>query len=114
ADSQVAILSPLLLFPAELEREDVESPWELKLQEDEAAPNHSLAQLMSHSFAIQLPDLPEDEEANGPDWRIRYFAGIRNAIRNQKRWEILDKAALGTFSFQKIAMWRDLGKNQGS
>jgi DNA polymerase III delta prime subunit len=112
-DSQVAILSPLLLFPAELEREDVESPWELKLQEDEAVPNHSLAQLMNHSFALRLPDLPEDEEADGPDWRIRYYAGIQNAIRHQKRWEVLDKAALGIFSFQKIAMWDDLVKNQG-
>ena len=36
-DSQVQILSPLLLFPVEMERENVESPWNMKLQEEEVA-----------------------------------------------------------------------------
>ena len=36
-DSKVQILSPLLLFPVELERENVESPWDMKLQDEEAS-----------------------------------------------------------------------------
>ena len=111
-DSQIEILSPILLFPAELERENVGSPWQLKVQEDEPVPNHSLVQLMSGDFAIRLPDLPVDEEIDSPEWRALHFAGVQNAIRHQTRWEILDECCLGIFSFQKIAMWEDLGKNQ--
>ncbi len=111
-DSQVEILSPLLLVPAELSRENVGSPWELKAQEDEVVPNHSLVQLMSSSFAIRLPDLPNSEEADHTERRDRHFAGVRNAIRHQKKWEVLDDCCLGIFGFQKIAMWEDLGKNQ--
>ena len=111
-DSQVEILSPLLLVPAELGRENVGSPWQLKVQEDEVVPNHSLVQLMSSSFAIRLPDPPDTEEVDPSGWRDRHFAGVREAIRHQKRWEVLDDCCLGIFSFQKIAMWEDLGKNQ--
>lgn len=117
-DSQVQILSPLLLRPAEMKRENIDSPWSLKLMEEEVVPNHSLSQLMSDSFAIRFPELPENEEGEpeGEDgstrWRYRYYAGIQNVIRHQERWEILDECVLGIFSFQKIAMWDDLGKNR--
>jgi very-short-patch-repair endonuclease len=112
-DSRVEVYSPLILFPVGLEREDIESPWEVKLQDEEMMLNHSLAQLMGQDFAIRFPEPPErDEDDDSAAWRLRYFAAVQNAIRNQKTWEILDDCTLGTFSFQKIAMWDDLGKNQ--
>ncbi len=112
-DSRVEIYSPLILFPVELEREDIESPWEVKLQDEEMMLNHSLTHLMGQDFAIRFPEPPEpDEEEDSARWRLRYFAAVQNAIRNQKSWEVLDDCTLGTFSFQKIAMWDDLGKNQ--
>ncbi len=112
ADSQVGILSPLLLFPAELERESIGSPWQLRVQEDEVVPNHSLVRLMSGNFAIKIPEPPDTEELEPAECRDRYFEGVRNAIRHQKKWGILDDCCLGIFSFQKIAMWEDLGRNQ--
>ena len=111
-DSQVQILSPLLLFPVEMERETVESPWETKVQDDEPLANHSLAQLLTNNFAIRLPELPDQEDIDSPTWRLQYFAAVQNAIRHQLNWEVLDECTLGIFSFQKIAMWEDLGKNQ--
>ena len=102
-----------------MERENIDSPWCLQLMDEEVVPNHSLAQLMSNNFSIRFPELPDaeddDQEAeNGGSsrWRYRYFAGIQNVIRHQERWEILDECVLGIFSFQKIAMWDDLGKNK--
>ena len=100
-DSQVQILSPLLLLPAEMERENIDSPWSLKLMEDEVVPNHSLAQLMSNNFSIRFPELPEAEDADqeaencSSRWRHRYYAGIQNVIRHQERWEILDECVAG-------------------
>ncbi len=111
-DSQVRIFSPLLLFPVEMVRENIESPWNIKLQDDEVLPNHSLAQLMNNEFALRLPELPDDEDSASPTWRLQYFAAIQNAIRHQGKWEVLDECTLGIFSFQKIAMWDDLGQNQ--
>src|SRR5262249_55952256 len=46
------------------------------------------------------------------NWRTRYFGEIQCAVRNHQRWEVLDEAALGTFSFQKLAMWEDLSRNR--
>src|SRR5262245_60581726 len=60
ADSAVEVLSPLLLVPARLDRESVEAPWYLSLEEDEVAANHSLAQLVLNDFALHLPLPPED------------------------------------------------------
>ncbi len=113
-DSNEHMLSPLLLFPAELKRENIDSPWTLKLTEEEPVPNHSLAQLMKGNFQIQLPELPDQAAGeNGSSFeRHLYYAGIQHVIRHQKRWEILDECALGVFPFQKIAMWKDLEENK--
>jgi hypothetical protein len=111
-DSRVPIYSPLLLFPMEMKRENIKSPWLMKLQDEEVMPNHSLAQFMSNNSAISFPELPDDENIDSPTWRLEYFDAIHNVIRHQTNWEILDECTLGIFSFQKIAMWDDLGKNQ--
>ena len=111
-DSDVEILSPLILFPVEMNRENIESPWDLSLQEADPVPNYSLAQLMSSSFAIRFPDMPEWNDEDSQDWRIQYFSEIRNSIRHLPKWEVWDECTLGIFGFQKIAMWQDLGKNQ--
>ena len=112
-DSQVEIRSPLLLAPVRLERDNVEAPWKLVAEDDDILPNHSLAQLLANDFRLDLPS-PEDDaaDADDPNLRIRYFGEIPRCIRNLPRWEVLDEVALGTFSFQKLAMWDDLEKNR--
>ena len=111
-DSQVEVRSPLLLVPVRLERETVEAPWRLVAEDEDILPNHSLAQRLLHDFRMKLP-LPEDEETSAEDgsWRKQYFGEVETALRDFPRWEVLDEVALGTFSFQKLAMWEDLGRN---
>jgi very-short-patch-repair endonuclease len=112
-DSQAEIRSPLLLVPVRLERESVEAPWQLHAEDEDLLPNHSLAQLLANDFRLRLP-LPEDEapDADDSNWRTRYFGEVERCVRHQPRWEVLDEAALGTFSFQKLAMWEDLDRNR--
>jgi very-short-patch-repair endonuclease len=112
-DSQVEVRSPLLLVPVRLERASVEAPWRLQAEDEDVLPNHSLAQLLANDFRLRLPAL-EDEAADADDsnWRTRYFGEVERCIRDQQRWEVLDEAALGTFGFQKLAMWDDLGRNR--
>jgi very-short-patch-repair endonuclease len=112
-DSRVEIRSPLLLVPVRLERENVEAPWRLIAEEEDILPNHSLAQLLAQDFRVRLP-LPDDDGAAGDDasWRTRYYGEVERCLRHLPRWEVSDEAALGTFSFQKLAMWEDLGRNR--
>jgi very-short-patch-repair endonuclease len=111
-DSEKENLSPLLLVPVRLERDSVEAPWQLRTEEEEILPNHTLAQLMENDFRLRLPSPDADtRDPDDPAWRCGYFAEVEQCIRHHARWEILDEAALGTFNFQKLAMWEDLGRN---
>jgi hypothetical protein len=113
-DSEVAIRSPLLLVPVRLERESVGAAWRLQAEEDDVLFNHTLAQLMGTDFELRLPgegDVTLDPD--DPSSRTAYYAAVQRAVRHHERWEVLDEAALGTFNFQKLAMWEDLGRNQG-
>lgn len=112
-DSQVEIRSPLLLVPVKLERDNVEAPWKLAAEDEDILPNYSLAQLLSNDFQLHLP-IPEHDATDADDlnFRTHYFGEVRQCIRQLPRWEVLDEVALGTFSFQKLAMWDDLEKNR--
>src|SRR5262249_20253212 len=105
-DSQVEIRSPLLLVPVPLERDSIAAAWTLQPEHEHSVPTHPLAQLLASDFQLRLP-LPEEEEADtdDPNWRTRYFGEVQCLLRHHPRWEVLDEAALGTFSFQKLAMW---------
>ncbi|HXG10904.1 MAG TPA: DUF4011 domain-containing protein [Gemmataceae bacterium] len=111
-DSKEEIRSPLLLVPVSLKRESVNASWQLQADDEEVLPNHSLAQLLSRDFGRRLRVDDEAVDWEDPAWRTSYFAEVEQAIRSEPRWEVLDEAALGTFNFQKLAMWDDLGRNQ--
>jgi very-short-patch-repair endonuclease len=112
-DSKEEVRSPLLLTPVRLERDSIEAPWRLSQEEDEVLPNFTLAQLMKADFRLQLPD--ESEVPSDPDddaALTRYLEAVKRRLGDYPRWEVLEEAALGVFSFQKLAMWEDLGRNQ--
>ena len=52
-----------------------------------------------------LDPLPMDE--HGIDTR-RVFTIIRKVIMNQKKWDVLESAYLGIFSFTQFVMWNDI------
>src|SRR5262249_8410348 len=111
-DSKVEIRSPLLLVPVCLERDSIDAPWRLRAEEEDILPNYSLMQLLAAEFRLDLP--APDPDAGAPDqpnWRLQYFGEVQRCVRHQQGWDVLDEAALGTFSFQKLAMWQDLGNN---
>jgi very-short-patch-repair endonuclease len=110
--SQVVLSAPLILLPARLGRQNVESRWSLRLEDQDVISNHSLAQLLLNDFGIKLPPVPDDVDPGDPEARVRYFDEVRRAIREVPRWAVLDEVALGIFAFQKVAMWEDLGRNR--
>ncbi len=112
-DSDEETRSPLLLVPVRLERDGVDAPWRLVADEDEVLLNHTLARRLRSDFNVTLPGEAEVKlDPDDPACRSGYFDAVRQAIAVVPRWEVIDEAALGTFNFQKLAMWEDLDRNK--
>ncbi|MBX2850182.1 MAG: DUF3320 domain-containing protein [Phycisphaeraceae bacterium] len=102
--------APLLLLPITLHRESTGGgySYRIELNDEPLYPNVTLLEKLRTDFGIAAPvldDLPEDE--NGVDIEL-IFRNFRDAIREIPKWEVLDAASLGLFSFNKFLMWKDL------
>lgn len=101
--------APLLLLPVKLDRRSASSHFALRFHEDEPRFNATLLQFLEREFDLALPqfagDLPKDE--NGIDVP-RLLGSVRQAVREVAGMEVVDEAALSTFSFAKYLMWKDL------
>jgi very-short-patch-repair endonuclease len=111
-DSDSPLFSPLLLVPVQLKREGAAATWTLSALEEEVVGNHCLGEMLRKSYGVTLP--PPDESALLDDAAAldQHLKKIRRAVRAHDRWEIVEDAILGAFSFQKISMWDDLGRNR--
>lgn len=101
-------LAPILLIPATLQRQSVRSGFRLTRHDDEAIVNPTLLQLLRNSFELKVTGLdviPSDDK--GIDV-ARVLQSFRLAIRDIAKWEVLEQAHLGIFSFKKYLMWKDL------
>lgn len=101
--------APLLLLPVKLDRRSASSQFTLCFHEDEPRFNATLLQFLEREFDLPLPqfagELPQDE--NGIDVP-RLLGAMRQAVRDVPGMEVVDDAALSTFSFAKYLMWKDL------
>ena len=101
--------APLVLLPVKLERKSARSGFTLRLHEDEARFNLTLLELLRQDFALGIPSLggPLPSDDSGIDvtkvWNI-----VRHAIRDSSGFEVTTDIVLGTFSFAKYLMWKDL------
>lgn len=109
-DSEQEILSPLVLVPVALSQETVESEWELILLDEEPVPNHPLAEVLKTDFRLALPMFSDETIDDSVAELEKFFDQVRSAVPD--RWSVEPTVALGTFAFQKIAMWHDLRENQ--
>ncbi len=105
--------APLILLPITLHRSSAGSGYRyaISLNDEPLRPNVTLLEKLRVDFGIAtdgLDRLPEDEHGLDVDLILR---NIRAAIRNSPRWEVLESAALGLFSFNKFLMWKDLQEN---
>lgn len=101
--------APLILVPVRLDRKSALSGVTMTAHEDEPRFNLTLLELLRQDFELTIPgldgDLPKD--ASGIDvagiWRT-----VRSAVRDMVGFEVVPDVALGTFSFAKYLMWKDL------
>ena len=100
--------APLILVPVSLGRGDVSAEFLAEYDDGEIGVNQSFIEKVKTDFGVNIPDLPEDADADETD-ADAYFAEVAAAVENMPRWRVDESAvALGFFSFQKLLMHRDL------
>jgi very-short-patch-repair endonuclease len=100
--------APILLIPVTLQRQSVRAGFRLVRHDDEAIVNPTLLQLLRTGFELRVAGLdvvPTDDR--GIDV-ARVLQAFRLAVAEIPKWEVLDQAHLGIFSFTKYLMWKDL------
>jgi very-short-patch-repair endonuclease len=108
-DDPKSYFAPLILLPVQLERRSVLSGVKMSMLDDEPRFNLTLLELLRHDFELNISGLsgglPTDESGIDVEgiWNI-----VRRAVRDMPGFEVTTDIALGTFSFSKYLMWRDL------
>lgn len=106
--AEAAHLAPILLVPVTLERQSVRGGFRLRRHDDEAIVNPTLLQLLKTSFELRVAGLdviPTDDK--GIDV-VKVLQSFRLAVRDISKWEVIEDAYVGIFSFTKYLMWKDL------
>ncbi|MEE0839162.1 MAG: DUF3320 domain-containing protein [Acutalibacteraceae bacterium] len=100
--------APLVLLPVEIIRKAANKGFTLRVRDDEPQINITILEKIKQDFGLSvtgLEPLPFDEK--GVDLR-KVFTLIRKAVMEQPRWDVLESAYLGIFSFSQFVMWNDL------
>ncbi len=106
--SKMPRYAPLILLPMEMVRRAGNKGYTLRLRDDDPQINVTILEKIKQDFDIQvkgLDPLPYDD--NGIDIR-KIFTIVRQAIMGQERWDVLESAYLGQFSFSQFVMWNDI------
>ena len=104
-----AYRAPILLIPAKLLRKSVQSPYRVEGLGEDTQFNATLSQMLKKDFDLDLSPLeaalPQDDRGvDVPGVLDR----VRAAVRDVAGFEVLEEAAVSTFSFAKYLMWKDL------
>lgn len=109
ADDPKSYSAPLILLPIQLDRKSALSGVTMRLLEEEPRFNLTLLELLHNDFALTINgldgDLPTDESGVDVDgiWNM-----VRRAVRDIPGFEVTRDVVIGTFSFAKYLMWKDL------
>lgn len=100
--------APIVLVPVDIVRRSAAQGYVIRLRDEEAQMNITMLEKLKQDFGILvegLDPLPQDE--HGIDIR-RVLTILRKATMSQKRWDTLESAYLGIFSFSQFVMWNDI------
>lgn len=101
--------APLILLPVSLERKSVRGGVRMVLGEDEPRFNTTLLQMLRQDFELNIKGLDDalPQDQHGVDvagiWNI-----VREAIKTEPGFEVVQDVVLGTYSFAKYLMWKDM------
>ena len=106
---QRAFRAPILLLPVRLSRPSVKAGFTLRGSDEEPRFNMTLLELLKTEFGIRIPELEGELPTDDAGLDVpRIFNILRRAIDSLPGWEVEESCSLGTFSFTKYLMWKDL------
>lgn len=108
ANSELPRYAPIILVPVELVHRSSRSGFGLRLRDEDPQINITLLEMLRQNFQLSiggLDPLPRDEK--GIDIK-GIFTTIRHAIMHIPRWDIIESAFIGLFSFSRFVMWNDI------
>ncbi len=100
--------APIIMIPMEIDRHSVQEGFSIKQGDDEPMVNVTLLEMLAKDFGLHIPNMdpiPADEKGIDVQGILHAF---RQAIVAIDRWEVIEDACIGHFSFTKFLMWRDL------
>ena len=100
--------APLLLIPVEIVHKTTLRGYIIRRRDEDAQLNITLLEMLRQDFGIDvsLPEMISFDE-HGVDVH-GIFTVIRRAVMELARWDVVETAALGIFSFTQFVMWNDL------
>jgi len=109
--SEVERRAPILLVPMSIERKSVRDGFRIRRIDDESRINITLIEKLRVDFGITiegLDPLPEDESGLDVPKILR---AIREAIKREPQWKVVEEACLSILTFSRFLMWLDLEAN---
>lgn len=110
-DSDVAEqrhVAPIILIPIEIRRNSAADTFRICQSDEEPRINVTLLEMLKKDFGLEIQGLdPLPTDDHGIDVRSILMA-LRQSIKEMRRWDVLETAQVGLFSFTKFLMWRDL------
>lgn len=98
--------APLILVPVEIVYK--RGGYYIRTRDEETTLNITLLEFLRQNFDMTINGLdPLPKDGHGVDVSL-VFALMRDALKEQKRWDIEEECILGTFSFSKFLMWNDV------
>jgi len=108
AVSEQPRFAPIILVPVEFIRKSTSAGFILRIRDEESQINITLLEMIRQDFGSHiggLDPLPRDEK--GIDL-AGVFSTVRHVIMNLPRWDIVETAIVGLFSFSRFVMWNDI------
>lgn len=99
--------APILLVPVEMIPLGKDR-YAVRRRDEETMLNITLLELLKQNYDIDVHGLsPLPQDAYGVDVNLVLHT-IREAVQEQKGWEVVEESVLGIFSFTKFVMWNDI------
>src|SRR5690606_6654754 len=101
--------APLILVPVTMKRQSVRSGIKFLLSDDEPRFNSTLLEMLRQDFGLDIRGLdgPLPQDGSGTDIKA-LLTRMRGEVLEVRGFEVRDEVQLGTFSFAKYLMWKDL------
>lgn len=103
--------APILLIPVEIVKKSASSGYVIRGRGEETMINITLLEFLRQMHGINISGLDSLQRNNGGVDSSLVFNVIRRAVMDMKKWDVLEYAVLGNFSFSKFIMWSDIHNN---